>query len=435
MKKNVFLSLFSLCLPLGLMAQSAVDDLYFVPSKEKKVEEVIQVKKEPQKKVTTNIYTSPGTTVVVQDRKGKVRDTDEYNRRYDARDNNFEMENDTLYIKEKKNRDLDGEWVGGKFEGTESDYELAERIIRFRNPRFAISISSPMYWDVVYGVNSWNWNVYTDGMYAYAFPTFSNPYWWDWRFNSWNWNWNWGWGRPYYGGGYYGSIGYWDGWHGGYWGHYHHNDWYGRPNRGWGGSGRWSRDTYTNRRSVGYYSGDRNVIRSSSSRYESTSNRYTRDSNRGTIYSPNSRRVVGTRSYERYGSDRYGSDRMDASSRRSTYTRPSSTRYNYDSGSRESYDRNSSRTVIRSGSDANVDRRYSRGSSSSSRSYNSDNGSRSYNSSSSRSSRGFDSSSSRSSQGSSYNSSGSSSSRTYSGGGGSSSRSSSGGGSSRSTRR
>ena len=175
--------LFALCLPIGLLAQSVDDDLYFVPSKDKQEKKETPVKKETKQQVT-NIYTSPGTTVVVQDRKGKTRDVDEYNRRYDARDNEFVMDNDTLYIKEKSNPDLDGEWVTGEFDGTQEDYEYAERIIRFRNPRFAISISSPLYWDVVYGPNSWDWNVYTDGMYAYAFPTFSNPLWWDWRYGS-----------------------------------------------------------------------------------------------------------------------------------------------------------------------------------------------------------------------------------------------------------
>ena len=160
MKKIVYFLLIALCLPIGLMAQSVDDDLYFVPSKDKKEKkETTPEKKEPRKQVTTNIYTSPGTTVVVQDRKGKTRDVDEYNRRYDARDNEFVMDNDTLYIKEKSNPDLDGEWVTGEFNGTEDDYEYAERIIRFRNPRFAISISSPLYWDVVYGPNSWDWNL------------------------------------------------------------------------------------------------------------------------------------------------------------------------------------------------------------------------------------------------------------------------------------
>ena len=103
-----------------------------------------------------------------------MRDVDEYNRRYDAKDNEFAMEDDTLYVKEKAVSDPDGEWVNG-FNGSQDDYEYAERIIRFRNPRFAVSISSPLYWDIVYGTIL-DWNVYTDGFYAYAFPTFTNAY-------------------------------------------------------------------------------------------------------------------------------------------------------------------------------------------------------------------------------------------------------------------
>lgn len=99
MKKIVYFLLFALCLPIGLLAQSVDDDLYFVPSKDKQERKETPVKKETKQQVT-NIYTSPGTTVVVQDRKGKTRDVDEYNRRYDARDNEFVMDNDTLYIKE-----------------------------------------------------------------------------------------------------------------------------------------------------------------------------------------------------------------------------------------------------------------------------------------------------------------------------------------------
>lgn len=205
MKKIVFLSLFALCLPWTLVAQSIDDDLYYTPSKnkEEKKEEVKQEKKVAapveeivvKSNVPTTVYSSPGsTTVVVKDRKGNTRDVDEYNRRYDSRDNDFVMENDTLYINEKEDDGLDGEWVNGEFEGSQDDYEYATRIIRFRNPRYAISISSPLYWDVVYGLNSWDWNVYTDGLYAYAFPTFTNRLWWDWRYNSYGWG-----GYPYYG--------------------------------------------------------------------------------------------------------------------------------------------------------------------------------------------------------------------------------------------
>ena len=68
MKKIVYFLLFALCLPIGLMAQSVDDDLYFIPSKDKQEKKETPVKKETKKQVT-NIYTSPGTTVVVQDRR------------------------------------------------------------------------------------------------------------------------------------------------------------------------------------------------------------------------------------------------------------------------------------------------------------------------------------------------------------------------------
>lgn len=38
----------------------------------------------------------------MKDRKGNIRDVDEYNRRYDSKDYDFSQENDTLYIDEKK---------------------------------------------------------------------------------------------------------------------------------------------------------------------------------------------------------------------------------------------------------------------------------------------------------------------------------------------
>ena len=130
MKKIVFLSLFALCLPWTLVAQSIDDDLYYTPSKnkEEKKEEVKQEKKVAapveeivvKSNVPTTVYSSPGsTTVVVKDRKGNTRDVDEYNRRYDSRDNDFVMENDTLYINEKEDDGLDGEWVNGEFEGSQ----------------------------------------------------------------------------------------------------------------------------------------------------------------------------------------------------------------------------------------------------------------------------------------------------------------------------
>ncbi len=462
MKKIVFLSLFALCLPWTLVAQSVDDDLYYVPSKKKK--EVKQEKKvaEPMEEIViksdapTTVYSSRGnTTVVVKERKGNVRDVDEYNRRYDSRNNNFVMENDTLYIEEKEQPELDGEWIGNRFEGSEDDYEYATRIIRFRNPRYAISISSPLYWDVVYGLNSWEWNVYTDGLYAYAFPTFTNRLWWNWRYNSHGW---WG-GYPYYGWGWnswYGpswNFGYsWGGWYGGsWWGYHHHyhpyNDGWYHGGGYWKGSDRWSSGSvYTNRRSSGPSHVYRNSVGSTrrSSQYINSGETVRRSmqnnqENVGQIRrsaSDGTRRVIGTRSSSSSSSmiRRSAVDRMDASStRRSIYTRPSSTRRNSYNDNAESARRtmgtSRSSEFSRSYSTESSPRRsssYSRGSSET-RSYSNSNSAtrRSYNDASSysnsRSSSGFSSgSSSRSSSGSSY-----------SGGGGGTSRSSSGGGSTR----
>lgn len=420
MKKIVFLSLFTLCLPLAMMAQSNDDDLYFIPSKDKDKEVKAPAKKAPVKREVTTIYTAPGSTVVVQDRKGNTRDVDEYNRRYDARDNDFVMEDDTLYIKEKAQRGLEGEWVNGEFNGSQDDYEYAERIIRFRNPRYAISISSPFYWDVMYGANSWDWNVYSDGLYAYAFPTFSNRLWWDWRYSSYG-NWGWGFGSPYYGYGWGGYPGYWGGgyggWYGGgywggHWGHHHHGGGY-YP--GWGGGGNhWANNTtYTNRR----WNGSRDM---------STSRRSTTNigsQNRRTAAGVTSRRtevgtsrVVGTRTPG-------VTSRTNDVSRRGTYTRPSSTRNSSGEGVRSS--RTTGSNVSRYSSGAN-DRTYSRGSSGApSRTSTSESTRRSYDNSSSSSSRSYSPS----------NSSSRSSGGSYSGGGSSSSRSSGGGGSSRGSRR
>lgn len=328
-----------------LAAQSVDDDLYYIPSKKTEKKEVVKQTRRTETPVEEHTY----TTVVVKDRKGKTRDVDEYNRRYDSRHNDFSMENDTLYIQEKEYDGLDGEWVNGEFDGSQDDYEYATRIIRFRNPRYAISISSPLYWDVVYGLNSWEWNVYTDGLYAYAFPTFSNRLWWDWRYNSYGWG-----GYPYYGWhSWYSptwSWGFsWGGWYGGgWWGHHHHHHYhpgyyYGSHGGSYWNDGYGSRNLYTSRRSSGPSYSSRNGI--SSTRRTSSSSTVnggqtvrrssavqngqgTAGQVRRSSTTTGTRRVVGTRSSS--SSTRTGvSGRTDASSsssRRSVYTRPSSTR-------------------------------------------------------------------------------------------------------------
>ena len=438
MKKSVLISLLMACLPFLVMAQSN-DDLYFIPKKktEKKVTSGIPAKVviEKEKKPTT-VYAAPGSTVVVKDVKGNVRDVDEYNRRYTSRDNTFSMENDTLYIEEKPYNER-GEWVNG-FEGSQSDYEYAMRIIRFRNPRYAIPVSSPLYWDVVYALPSWEWNVFDDGYYAYVFPTYTNRLWWDWRFDY---SWGWGWRSPwYYNSWYYGG---WYPHHHHHWhvGHHHHH----YPHYAWGGVGGywggghgWNGSSARNPgihagRYTHNYGHNYGTSGSSSRRVVTAGNRNSRDNYVNGVRQSNNRNDGTVRSSGRVVTAKDGSSsvRPQRSAVRgrenSSYTRPTQ-------GKSSSYTRQSSTrsTVNNTGSSSSYQRRsgaaergaYRSNGSSSSRSSN--NSRSSYNSGSSRSS---------SSRGSSYSSGSSSSSRSSfsgGGGGGGGSHSSGGGGGSRS---
>ena len=359
MKKIVFLSLVALCLPWGLMAQGVVDDLYYVPSKKEKAEqkkdtrETVVVTDADQVVVKSQApqtvrATAGTTTVVVRDTKGRTLDVDAYNRRYDAKDYDFTAQGDTLYIDEQVDDGLDGEWVGG-FDGSAEDYEYATRIIRFRNPRYAIPVSSPLYFDVVYGLNTWDWNVYYDGFYAYAFPTFTNRLWWDWRFNSFGW-----WGYPYYGWS-WGWHGWYDPWyHSGWaWHHPHwHHPWH--PGPGWGAPHHWG-NAYTARRSFGVRGGGggrASLPRRSTSVINGGSSRRTSTVRRASA-SGTTRRVVGTRNttVNRRGTAATRSGVSSSTRRTGTYTRPGG----------------STTTTIRRGSSTGVRRStqtYNRGSSS-----------------------------------------------------------------------
>ena len=236
MKKIVLFSLMMACMPFMVLAQSGNDDLYYIPKKKKEQKEKVETKtvvKTEQASVagSGNQVTTP---IVVRDVNGNTRDLDEYNRRYTSRENEFTYENDTLYIQEKPYLEQ-GEWING-FEGSQEDYDYAMRIIRFRSPRFAVSISSPYYWDIISLGYTTGWNVFDTGMYAFAFPTFTNSWWWDWRYNSMlsiryypsNWLYRSGW--------YYSS---WYDW--GYPYHHHHYHWHHFPHHhhyahgGWGG--------------------------------------------------------------------------------------------------------------------------------------------------------------------------------------------------------
>ena len=276
MKRIVWMAL----LLVGIVGSASAqrDDLYFVPKK--KVAVATEVKSAPVSRIVASDEEQSEKTLSVTTIPAKLLEMDEdaYNRRgsylteqgdavseFAMDDEGFVLiteEGDTMWMDAdtlRLTRVEDGEgWVNG-FDGSDADYEYAMRIIRFRNPRYAIPVSSPLYWDVVYGSAlwpSWDWNIYDDGMYAYVFPTTSNWYYWDYRM-SYPFGWS-AWSSPYYHGchwghhwnyhhGYhYGHVWY-DPWFNPYfhdynpgWHHGHHHGYYphygaGKP--GWGGSG------------------------------------------------------------------------------------------------------------------------------------------------------------------------------------------------------
>ena len=247
MKKIVLFSLMMACLPFMVLAQSGNDDLYYISKKKKDKKEKVETKtvvKTEQISVTGDGY-QVTTPVVVRDVNGNTRDLDEYNRRYSSRENEFTYENDTLYIQEKPYLEQ-GEWING-FDGSQEDYDYAMRIIRFRSPRFAVSVSSPYYWDIISLGYTTGWNVFDTGMYAFAFPTFSNNWWWEWRYNNMfymryypsNWLYSSHWCYPYdwYSWGHYPHHTHHSPWHG-FHPHYAHGGWggYWGNNHGWYGS-------------------------------------------------------------------------------------------------------------------------------------------------------------------------------------------------------
>jgi hypothetical protein len=164
MKKLVLLSFLLATLPQWIMGQNIGDDLYFVPKKEKK-EKVTKVVK-PVVEETVTIITTDGEILhiptdevvatvsngklktvavnkapeVVCDAAGVERNVDEYNRRYASN-------TEEVYATDVE--EDESEWTSGLDE-SQSDYVYTTRLIRFRSPRVAAPVSSPLYWDVVY---------------------------------------------------------------------------------------------------------------------------------------------------------------------------------------------------------------------------------------------------------------------------------------------
>lgn len=337
---------------------------------------------------------SAGSTKVVHESELSRDALDEYNRRGQVL---IAGDDEYGYIPPTQ----DGEWLNRGYEGSMSDYEDAERIIRTRDRRYAIDVNSPYYYDMVYGANSWDWNVYVDNRYAYVFPRQTNVMWSSWKFGrgarfgmSFGYSGYYDpWYSPYYPGYGYGGWGYGGGWgypSYGWGGHSHWGGWYDPyyPSYGWGGGyyyGPSRRRGYRdNRSSVGSNIGSTRDRRRSvgSSRNDRGSISSTRNSSRRTNNNATSitRPVNGSFGSGNSSSTGNGRDRVgDVRARNSStttrvrsnsqsvnngstfrYTRPSSTRGNStrSTRNRESYS-NSSSTRNNSSSRSNYNTRSS----------------------------------------------------------------------------
>lgn len=443
--KALIIFLFTLIFPY--ISAQVYDDVYFKPSDKINVQKVSNEDVKPK-------YKNGAKQIVYIQKKDLVKNDStlvEYNSSDSILLSEELLIEDSLLMKNSES----GYYLNG-FSGTQSDFEYAERIRKFHDPRYTIFISDPRYNDI-YFLNSWDWNVYVDGAYAYVTPTWTNPMWFDyyWRpfsYNSWNWHSPYGMYNSYYYdpfywnmyggyyGGYYGNYygGYYSGWGYPYSGYY--NNWNYYPYWGYGGYSKNYKDDRHNDAVRRTKSGGASVnsdltnvaTRVSGSYNKSATTRSDLNSNSSSTrlrsnYSGVSRvggetRTVSSRSSERSRSSvnldsRTARTNSNDISRQSTAVRSSSTRTNS----------NPERTYRASSESSNIVRTQ-RTNSSSTRSYSSSNSTSSSSSSTYRSSSPSTSSSSSYSSGSSSSSS-SSSSRSSSSSGGT--RSSSGSGSRR----
>jgi len=214
MKRFAFLSLLLITITLMSQNQNVIDDIYFIPGKTD-IQSAVK-----QSNVSKPNYKNGAKEIIYKERKinyptlikdtiyvdGKSPDGNTYHTSNQFNINNYDGHtnpvylHDTIYLsglaqENTDNIDQDGHYLNG-FNGNESDKEYAERIRRFHNPKYSIFIGDPRYNDI-YFLNNSDWNVYVDDSYAYVTPTWTNPYWWNYNFNSFGMGY--GWNSNYYG--------------------------------------------------------------------------------------------------------------------------------------------------------------------------------------------------------------------------------------------
>lgn len=214
MKRNLILLLALSVLPGTLWAQSADDDMYFVPGKTK-------AKTEKTTKPSRPVVTSQSTEVDDADANadyhtGQLRDIDEYNRRGAGQDGvTARLVGDTLYVTSTDSTgsqvatryapgqqideafgvdpEPDGRYRDGGDGYYDDDYYYTSRLYRFRGYAFR----DPFMWDICYG---W-YDPWYDPWYGWCMPYYHYGYYslFDW---GWGWHhhpgWDCGWGYHAY---------------------------------------------------------------------------------------------------------------------------------------------------------------------------------------------------------------------------------------------
>ena len=186
MNHRILFSVMMALLPFAGFAQ--VDDMYFIPRKEEpKKAEPVAARDVLRASAVADTGVPAEEPVYAT---GEIRDVDEYNRRgYEAWADSMSEDS-----------------VEEASEESGEDYACSKRILRFCTPTIGVAVSSPLYWDLCYGPNAIYWDVYDDGVYAYAFPSSWSTFYWGPYFSwSWGWGWpyyHWGWGGPWYAGWY-----------------------------------------------------------------------------------------------------------------------------------------------------------------------------------------------------------------------------------------
>lgn len=295
------LVIFSAMLALTQLSIIAQDDLYFFPEKSKEQKTEVKVENKTKAREPELVFKGNADVEVYNT---SSRDEDEYNRRYMySEDGSDGTKPDTI----------DGVDESDIFDD-ENDYQYSRQILRFYSPQVGVYVSSPYYWDLVYGYGAFD--------YLYADPFFYyDPYYW-----SWGWSFGWGW-RP------------WGSWYGPFWGWYHPYHWV-----GWGCGPCWhdahpvrynsNRGTFVN----GYGRGSRirtgDVVSTSrtsafnrTSILDRTNSRYNRgnylDGSRGTGINSNGQTLTTRRRGYTRGQNNSNTDVQTRTRRTSSFNRSS----------------------------------------------------------------------------------------------------------------